>query len=134
MKIWNGYGSEHSANLVMIGRFKEVRDAEKVKELFARLSQQVEQEAGRYGRDLGPKEDRYSNEMLELLREEQLWGVSAAELQQFEYDVQVEQTGNEVIITTEETEISAFLKALVERGGRVEVYSAHDYPDTEHGR
>ena len=30
MKIWNGYGSEHSMNLVMIGRFKTVGEAEKV--------------------------------------------------------------------------------------------------------
>ncbi|HGF4754077.1 TPA: DUF6375 family protein, partial [Escherichia coli] len=23
MKIWNGYGSEHSMNLVLIGKFKQ---------------------------------------------------------------------------------------------------------------
>ena len=133
MKIWNGYGSEHSANLVMIGRFEEVRDAEKVKELFARLEQQVVQE-GRYGRDRGPEGDRYSDEMADLLREEQLRTISALELEQLEYDVRVEQRGKEVVITTDEMEVSAFLKALIERGGRVEVYSAHDFPDTNHGR
>lgn len=133
MKIWDGYSSEHSANLVMIGRFKEVRDAEKVVELLARLERQVIEEE-KYGKHRGPEGDRYSNEILEMMREERLWTISALELEQFEYDVRVEQSGNEVIITTDETEISAFLKALIERGGRVEVYSAHDYPDTEHGR
>lgn len=133
MKIWNGYGSEHSANLVMIGHFENVRDAEKVKELFARLEQQVLEEE-RYGRDRGPEGDRYSDEMSELLREERLWTISAVELEQFEYDVRVEQSGEDIVITTDEMEISAFLKALIERGGRVEVYSAHNYPDTEHGR
>lgn len=27
MKIWQGYGSEHSMNLVMIGHFKSPKDA-----------------------------------------------------------------------------------------------------------
>ena len=27
MKIWTGYGSEHSANLVMLGKFKTPEDA-----------------------------------------------------------------------------------------------------------
>ena len=30
MKIWNSYGSEHSANLVMIGSFKDAASAEKL--------------------------------------------------------------------------------------------------------
>ena len=31
MKVWNGWGSEHSMNLVMIGRFEEVDAAKKAK-------------------------------------------------------------------------------------------------------
>jgi Family of unknown function (DUF6375) len=31
MKIWNSYGSEHSARIVMIGRFKDVASAKKAK-------------------------------------------------------------------------------------------------------
>ena len=27
MKLWMGYGSEHSANLVMLGKFKSAEDA-----------------------------------------------------------------------------------------------------------
>jgi hypothetical protein len=129
MKIWNGYGSEHSANLVMIGHFKELRDAEKVMEAFARLEQQVAQESERYGRDRGPEGDRYSDAMLDLLREEHLWTISAAELEQFEYGIRVARRGSDVVVTTDEMEVSAFMKALVERGARVELYSAHDYPD-----
>ena len=37
MKLWNAFGSEHSMNLVIIGRFNEVRDAELAKELIDRL-------------------------------------------------------------------------------------------------
>lgn len=38
MKVWYAYGSEHSANLVMIGHFKSVHDAEETKNLFEHLS------------------------------------------------------------------------------------------------
>ena len=41
MKIWNAFGTEHSMNLVMIGRFKEVRNAEEAKRLIDRLTEQV---------------------------------------------------------------------------------------------
>lgn len=37
MKVWNGYGSEHSMNLVMVGQFKTIEDAEKTKELIESL-------------------------------------------------------------------------------------------------
>jgi Family of unknown function (DUF6375) len=38
MKIWNTYGSEHSANLVMIGKFKDVASAETAKAIFDEIS------------------------------------------------------------------------------------------------
>ena len=41
MKIWNGYGSEHSMNLVLIGRFKRAQDAEKVEKDIEKLSVQA---------------------------------------------------------------------------------------------
>lgn len=33
MKIWQGYGAEHSLNLVIVGTFKDVGDAEKFEAL-----------------------------------------------------------------------------------------------------
>ena len=42
---------------------------------------------------------------------------------------------DEVIIMTDEVDVSALLKLLLDRGAKVEVYSAHDYPEmgTGHG-
>jgi len=37
-------------------------------------------------------------------------------------------------LTTEEFDISAFLKVMFSEGARIEVYSAHNYPDTAYGR
>ena len=34
MKIWQSFGSEHSSNLVMIGHFKNVADAQEAQKLI----------------------------------------------------------------------------------------------------
>ena len=39
MKIWQGYGSDHSMNLVMIGHFKNPKDAEETQKLIEQLSE-----------------------------------------------------------------------------------------------
>jgi fructosamine-3-kinase len=41
MKIWYHHGSEHSANLVMIGHFEDATEAEKAKEIIDALTKQV---------------------------------------------------------------------------------------------
>lgn len=134
MKIWFGYGSEHSMNLVMIGRFKEVRDAEMAAELIERLTEKVIAESGTYAHDSGPQDRRFSDAMLELLRETRLYTVNPSDLEQFEYDARVELKGNDVVVTTDEVDVSSFLKVFLEKGARVEIFSAHDYPGTGHGR
>ncbi len=42
--------------------------------------------------------------------------------------------GDKIIVTTEEFEVSAFFKLMILKDAKVEIYSAHDYPDTEYGR
>ena len=133
MKMWNAYASEHSMNLVMIGTFKEVRDAQEAKCIIDRLSQQASAESGAYEPDSEPHEQRFSDEMLQILTESHFHTVHPTELGQVELDVQVEVQVNQVVITTDEVDVSAFLKLLLDKGARVEVYSAHDYPDTENG-
>jgi len=41
MKIWPGFGSEHSANLVMIGRFENAKEASDTKDVIDKLRNQV---------------------------------------------------------------------------------------------
>lgn len=49
MKIWQGFGSEHSMNLVMIGHFEDARSARGAKEAIDLFTQamEAEQAAGR---------------------------------------------------------------------------------------
>lgn len=133
MKIWKGYGSEHSMNLVMIGHFKEARDAEKVKELLDQLTSQVMQDTGG-GKIERLPQDRFTDDMLKLLRQLKLYILRPTELEQLLYDIHVDVDGDKIVVTTDEADVSAFLKVLLEKGARIEVYSAHDFPNTEYGR
>lgn len=134
MKIWYQHGSEHSANLVIIGRFKDATDAMKAKEIIEALTSQVAEDQSNGTLIVGSPSDRYSDEMLHLLGSMNIHSIGPRELEQFAYEFSVEANGNDVVLTTEEIDISAFLKVMFDKGARIEVYSAHDYPDSTHGR
>ena len=129
MKIWHGYGTDHSMNLVMIGQFKSPQDAKKAKDLIEMLSDGLKDKV-----EPGSSRDRFSDEVLPLLREANCNNLSPAELEQFLYGVDIRVEGDKMILTTDESDVSAFLKVMIEKGAKVEVYSAHSYPDTEYGR
>jgi len=134
VKVWYGYGSEHSANLVMIGHFQEIGDAEQAQRTMARLTEGVEADIEEGRMELGGKTDRYSDEILRLLSELSVVSLAPSELEQFAYDVDIRVEDSDVILGTEEIDVSAFIKVLINAGARVEVYSAHDYPGMGHGR
>jgi Family of unknown function (DUF6375) len=125
MKIWNSYGSEHSANLVMIGRFKDAASAEKAKAIIDEITNLMTNND-----DDHRNADSYSDGALALLRKVGFYSVAPAELEQFIYDIRSELEGDQLVIRTDEPDISVFLKLMIEKGARVEVYSAHDYPDS----
>ncbi len=127
MKIWNGYASEHSSNLVMIGHFKEVRDAAEAKRLLNKLEDIVQNSPDNYVYDPAPKDRRFTKEMMDLVAEERFWLTSPADLGQLLLDVTVRQDGNKITVTTDEIDVSIFLKVMIRHGARVEVYSGHDY-------
>ncbi len=129
MKIWNAYGTEHSMNLVMIGQFKSADDAERVHKLIEQLSDGLRDKI-----DIGTSQDRYSDPVMELLRKDDVYSLSPSELEQFLYEYHTRVEGDKIILTTEESEFSVFLKLMVMKGARVEVYSAHDYKETDYGR
>jgi hypothetical protein len=118
----------------MIGRFKELGDAAKAKQIVELLTEQViaDEQAGLI--KIGDRADRYTDAMLNLLRKLNVYSIDSPELEQFAYDVTIKVKNNELILTTDEIDVSAFLKVLINKGARIEVYSAHEYPDTEYGR
>lgn len=128
MKIWNGYGSEHSMNLVLIGRFKRVQDAEKVEKDIGRLSAQASKDDSHSISFGEPEDQRFSDEMLSLLRSLKLNTLGPADLGQLVSEHHLSRKGDRITITTDEAEVSAFVKLFIEAGAKVEVFSAHDYP------
>jgi hypothetical protein len=134
MKIWYGYGSEHSMNLVMIGHFDQIGDAEKAKAIIDSLTKSVSADIDDGLLEVGNPPQRYSDRMMELLKKANIYIIGANEFEQFAYDVRLELDAKRVVLTTDESDVSAFLKVLVHQGARVEVYSAHDHPDTAYGR
>ena len=132
MKIWHGFGSEHSANLVMIGRFKTAKDAKEALALIEKITAQVKKDQENKV-EVDTITGRYGRAMLDLLANENFVTVGASELEQFAYEVNVSLDGTELTLTTEEYDVSAFFKLLIHHGARLDVYSAHDYPGTDVG-
>lgn len=128
MKIWNGYGSEHSMNLVLIGRFKRAQDAEKIEKDIDKLSAQASKDDSHAIAFGEPEDQRFSDDMLSLLRSLKLNTLGPADLGQLASEHQLRREGNRITVTTDEAEVSAFVKLFIEAGAKVEVFSAHDYP------
>ena len=127
MKVWYGYGSEHSANLVMIGKFKDASDAAKAKQSIDWLTEQVQLEVDKKNLKIGERPEHFTKDMSDLLMKLNLYSIGPSELEQFGYDVRVEVNGNQVIVKTDEIDVSAFLKVLFDNNARIEIYSAHTY-------
>jgi len=131
MKIWYGYGSEHSANLVMIGRFKDAGRAAEAKQVMDRLTEQVNDDVQSGRMQIGAQAHRFTDGMLDLLRHLEVYSIGPDELEQFAYDAVVSLEGDQVVVKTDEVDVLAFLKVLLDHGAHIEVFSAHDYPETK---
>lgn len=129
MKIWRAYGSEHSMKLVMIGRFKSIADAEKTKQLIDKLTKELKGKSA-----AETPRDRFSDAVLTILREAECYILNPREVEDFLLcgdDVRLE--GDKISLRTDEVEVSAFLKLMIQKGAKVALFSAHDYPDEEEG-
>jgi hypothetical protein len=129
MKIWNSYGSEHSANMVMIGRFKDVESARDGNEAIDKIKELMYSGHGDH-----EGASRYSDNAFDLLRSLKIHSLGPSELNQFMYDVHWELHDDTITITTQESEISAFLKIMIDKGAKVEAFSGHDYPEDKASR
>lgn len=131
MKIWNEYGTEHSANLVMIGKFQTKSDAVDVLDAIERVKERA-LEYERTGRlRFGDPVYVYDDSLIDFLYSLKVFKVAPNELEQFISDVTIEQRDDSIWIRTNEFEVSAFMKLMFERGARIEIYSAHHHDGAE---
>ena len=122
MKIWKAYGSEHSMNLVMIGHFKDAGAAEAAKDVLEELQQHFTENE--------PNGRTYSEETIDLLSKVKTLSLGPSELEQFRYDFSVKVTQEKLTINTDEVEVSALWKVLIDRDAKVEIFSAHTHSET----
>jgi hypothetical protein len=127
MKLWTSYGSEHSANLVLIGHFKDAIAAEEAKVAIEEAMDFFQQS------EYQPFADTYSEEGMAFLGKLKVHSVSPSELSQFHGSFNIDQNKEKIVITSDD-ELIPFLKFMIDYGARVEMYSAHTYPDAEYGR
>lgn len=131
MKIWVGYGSEHSFRLVMIGRFVDQVAARATLETFEQLQRTVSDLVAADKIDLGwDSEGLVSDELRQALSDLNLYSLGVSDVANFAYDYSLEQDGETLKIWTDEGEVQGFLKLLILRGARVEVFSSHDWTES----
>ena len=130
MKIWRGYGSEHSYRLVMIGHFADETAAAVTKDKFDKLTQHIAAQVDAGTFDVGWDTDERMNDSLrEALRELGLYSLGLADVGNFAYDFDTELRGDAITLTTDEGEVQGFLKVMIDGGARIEVFSGHHWTD-----
>jgi hypothetical protein len=132
MKVWVGYGSEHSANLVIIGEFSDATKASETLKLLndAVSVAQSDEAAGHI--TAGDVKKHFSDAQLEFLRKTNL-SLGYGGPEQLLNEFSAKQDGKKLVITTEDDEINTFLKILLHGSAKIQVYSAHDHGGP-HGR
>jgi hypothetical protein len=127
MKVWIGHGSEHSANLVMLGRFADAEHARAAEEAFRRITEQASSDSEEEFANSRDPDSRFSDEMLNLLRELNSHSLGPVDVEQFRYEYALERTGAEISIHTDELDVQGFLKVMIDKGARVEIFSTDDH-------
>ena len=115
-------------NLVLIGKFLQEQDAEKVEDVMKQIGSQAEKDECFDIAHAGLEGQRFTEEMLKLLMKLNVHSLAPIELGQLYSDFYIEREQSQITLRTDEADVSAFIKLFVDAGAKVEVFSAHDYP------
>jgi hypothetical protein len=130
MKVWYGHGSEHSANLVIIGTFQTEHDAEETERLIADMVEVALADAEDGNIEAGEHSIEFSQRQMDAFKRLNFASFGYDDPQELLYEHDVRREGDRIVITTEEQDVSALLKMLLHGGAKIEVYSAHAYPSS----
>lgn len=129
MKVWIGYGTEHSANLVIVGTFKTAKDAAEAMEIIVGLSSLVLNgiRDGKLSEFDGLENGNFSSEQMEFFDKVKAHNFLLEDMNSFLYDFNSSLEDTKLIITTDEMMINGLINSLISKSAKVEIYSAHDY-------
>jgi len=125
MRIWHSYGSEHSMDLVLIGKFETVSGAEAAIERMEALTALAEAEWS--DDDWQRRDERMPDTLTDELFKLKLYEMGRSDVDVYAFEHSIERNGSTVRIRTEESEVQGFLKVLIHLGARVEVFSRHQW-------
>lgn len=127
MKVWHSYGSEHSAALVMIGRFKSEQDANIFLAELGKLQETITAVMPDY-----EEQGRFPKEIMDGLYHGKIqfcYDMSPKDLDDFLLDYSIdkdEKDGSVVRMTTDDVGWAGLIKMMINAGARVEIFSEHN--------
>jgi hypothetical protein len=127
MKIWRGYGSEHSMNLVIIGEFRDATTAADIERLMNELIDlAVAEEQNGTLRDA---ESRwFTGALREFMEQKSIYTLGPSDVEELIYDHSISRENNSIVVRTDESEVLSLIKLMLHGGARIKLYSAHDHP------
>lgn len=127
MKVWNSFGSEHSAALVMIGHFKTADDATVFLAELKKLEDLITKAIPDY-----EKQDVFPKEIMEALFYEKIkfgYNLSPKDLDDFLQEYHIAKADDDncaVQMTSDDTGWAGLIKMMINAGARVEIFSSHN--------
>ena len=127
MKIWNGFGSEHSYSLVLVGHFANQENADEAADAFERMRQIA---AEQLPEDTWEnRSNRFDESLRQALASMSIYDFGKSDVDNFWYEHSVRKDQRVLVIDTDESEIQGFIKLLLKYGARIEIYSSHEWTE-----
>lgn len=120
MKIWIETAGDHSSALRIVGNFKTEDDAQKAVDRINSLLSILG------GQQTTLPNGSFSKEVLDYIMENN-FQLSPEAVDSCKYHYPIDRRGNRIIVETDELAIQIFLEAFISCGGKLEIYSRHDY-------
>src|SRR5690606_27711733 len=98
MKIWMGYGSEHSANLVIIGKFKSAEEAQDAIRLIERMSEAAVADMEDGNIVPGEISTKITDRFLKISKDEKFYSLGHGDAEQLLNEFHHKQVGDSVVI------------------------------------
>lgn len=121
MKIWHEHSADHSAKLKIIGTFKTIDDANLAKSRIDDIVNLMQQQLTFRNSD-----DAFPSEILDYITQNNFM-ISKSAMESAELCHDIEQSGKTIEVNTDETEVQLFIESFINCGGKIEIYSKHDY-------
>ena len=123
MKVWFSHGTEHSANLSIIGKFKDAETADEVYNIIDALKKHA------LGYPESLEEGKKRLKATEDLFYELHVRPDPHELRQYKMYDFLNKEGNEVTVMTEGDVLPAIISLFLNRKGKVEILDPADHED-----